>query len=802
MRFKGKAFRPPPLIGGKEGRRFYRVVVDQLDQGTALLNPEGRVLYCNRGLAELVGKPAEEVLGLPFAAFVAPSDRPGFEDLLRRGRQGPASAPCRVKTGGGPPRPAACSLRPLRLGGKRAVCLVVSDRSAEARAQAILASSRLTRQVFLQASEAIVVCDEKGRIILASLAATRLAGGALGGKRFPSTFPLQARGNAPWGPGTAYPTLIDLLAAGKSVKGAEALYARADQKFFTLYVSARPLSTEAGRGSVIVLTDITERMWAEEARRQLAAIVESSEDAIIGTTLEGVVFSWNPAAERLYGYAAREMTGRSIFTLVPPDLVVDTRLLLERVRRGEQVGSYETFRLRKGGERFAVSLTLSPIRSESGEVIGFSGIGRDVTARKRAERRNAAEHAVTEVLAGAATVPEAALRLLRALGDCLRWKAGALWLVDARADVLRCLETWHIPLVDAAEFEGVTRQATCARGEGLPGHVWSVGAAAWFPCFSSDPHFARASVAGRAGLHAAIAFPVTLGGDVLGVFEFFGTEIREPDEDLLRLLSGVGAQVGQFLERKRGEEEIRRLNEGLGRCVAERTAQLEEALRELGALAYTIAHDLRAPLRAMAGFSQALSEEYAGQPLDETGRDYARRILDGSQRMDRQIQDLLSYSHLSRMEITLEPVDLDDVADQVMDQAAGPIAECKAEVVVEKPLSRAVGHPFLLCQALGNLVSNALKFIPAGVGPRVRVRSERRADRVRVWVEDNGIGIAPEYQARIFKIFERLHRPEQFPGTGIGLAVVRRAVERMGGAVGVESAEGKGSRFWIELRSC
>lgn len=232
--------------------------------------------------------------------------------------------------------------------------------------------------------------------------------------------------------------------------------------------------------------------------------------------------------------------------------------------------------------------------------------------------------------------------------------------------------------------------------------------------------------------------------------------------------------------------------------VADRTAALQETLHELEAFSYTVSHDLRAPLRAMQGFAQALLEDYS-PTLDETGRDYARRVVDASKRMDLLIQDLLSYSRLSREQLSIGAVDLDAIAVEVSRAVEDEVKRRGGRLEIATPLGSVTGNGRLLQQILVNLVGNAIKFVPADVAPHVRVHMEDRDGRRRLWVEDNGIGIAPEHQQRIFRVFERLHGGETFPGTGIGLAIVRRGAERMGGDVGVESASGQGSRFWVDL---
>jgi len=262
-----------------------------------------------------------------------------------------------------------------------------------------------------------------------------------------------------------------------------------------------------------------------------------------------------------------------------------------------------------------------------------------------------------------------------------------------------------------------------------------------------------------------------------------------------------------YLERRRSEERHRRLQEmeerqaqELAARVAERTAELEQSRAELEAFSYSVSHDLRAPLRAVEGFSQALLEDY-GDTLDESGRDYAQRLVLAAHNMDALIRDLLAYSQLSRTEMTLVPVDLGQVVAEVRRAMEAELAEKKARVVVEPNLPSVIAHPTTLVQVVLNLLRNAVKFVAPGEVPRVQVYASPQAGKVRLYVRDNGIGIDPRHQERVFLPFERLHGADRYPGTGIGLSIVRRGVERMGGKVGLRSAVGEGSRFWIELRS-
>jgi signal transduction histidine kinase len=230
----------------------------------------------------------------------------------------------------------------------------------------------------------------------------------------------------------------------------------------------------------------------------------------------------------------------------------------------------------------------------------------------------------------------------------------------------------------------------------------------------------------------------------------------------------------------------------------ERRLKLETANADLEAFAYSVSHDLRAPLRAVSGMAGALRQDY-GEKLGPEGHMYIDRINAASGKMDALIRDLLEYSRVSRAVVTPEPLDPRDVIDEAKAAISVDLENAHAEVQVAGTFPKVLANRTLLTQALMNLLSNAIKFVQPGVRPIVRVYARESMGAVRIAIQDNGIGIPREYQGKIFGIFERLHPANEYPGTGIGLAIVQKAIDRMHGALGLESEPGSGSLFWIEL---
>lgn len=405
----------------------------------------------------------------------------------------------------------------------------------------------------------------------------------------------------------------------------------ADGRCLVFNFSSRIVEFKGDRCVLTVMRDITARRRAEAGAAQLAALVEGSDDAIIGKDLNGIVTSWNRGAETIFGYSAREMIGQRIDRLIPPERLHEGALILERIRRGESVRSFDTVRRRADGTFVEVSVRVSAVRGSDGQIVGASKVARDIT------------------------------------------------------------------------------------------------------------------------------------------------------------------------ERKGAEEQIRTLNAELEQRVEARTAQLAAANEELEAFAYSVSHDLRAPARAIDGFSLALAEE-CGDRLSTEGRHQLEVIRSRAVRMGTLIDDLLAFSRLNRQEVRRGSVDMRELVDECLAELGPPAPGRRVEVRVER-LPLGFGDTALLKQVWMNLLSNALKYTRKRERAEIVVGALAKAGGAgdTFFVRDNGAGFDMAHRERLFGVFQRLHHADDFDGSGVGLAIVKRIVTRHGGRVWAEAAPGRGATFFFDL---
>jgi len=505
----------------------------------------------------------------------------------------------------------------------------------------------------------------------------------------------------------------------------------------------------------------------------------------------------NPAWEKTFGYSREELLSRPYLEFVHPEDRKATTAEAASIVSGRSTLSFENrYRCKDGSYRWL--LWSAVVHAERGLIYAVAA---DVTERKREEVRLSAQYAVTRVLAEAPTLARATPRILQAVCQSLDWSVGAIWRVDQNENLLRCVETWHIPSAQLKEFDQSTHSQTFPRGIGLPGRVWSQTQPAWIEDVTHDANFPRASIAAKEGLHAAFGFPVLLGTEVVGVLEFFSDQIQKPDGRLLDMMSAIGSQIGQFMERKEAEDALRVYARDLE--IARKRA--EEATRAKSEFLANISHEIRTPMNAIIGMAElALSTR-----ITREQREYLNVIQGSADALLTLVNDLLDFSKIEARKLQLDHVafNLRDALEDTM-RALAPRAhqkglELACHVTPELP-PVLMGDPLRLRQIVVNLVGNAIKFTEQGeVVLRVQVETHYNGDiQLRFSVADTGIGIPADKQAVIFEAFSQADSSttRRYGGTGLGLAISAQLVELMGGSISVESQPSRGSTFHFTAR--
>jgi PAS domain S-box-containing protein len=524
---------------------------------------------------------------------------------------------------------------------------------------------------------------------------------------------------------------------------------------------------------LLFINDVTERIESQERVREselrYRRLFEASHDGVlILDSVSRKITDVNPFMTELLTYTREELLGKELWQI---GLLKDeqaSHAVFRELQRGRAI-RYEDLPLQaKSGDMRAVEVVANLYKEGGRQVIQCNV--RDVTERKQAE--------------AALRASQERYRTLFDLGPIAVYCCGASGVIQEFNR--RAAELWgRQPALGETDerfcgsFQLISPDGSvmphedCPMAEVLSGKIPEARDA---EVIIERPDASRITVV--VNIHPL----KTSDGQITGAINCFYdiTERKRVEEALQLAQRQLADRAGQ-----------------LEQAVTERTGELTATNKQMETFVYSIAHDLRAPLRSMQGFSAMLVEE-AGTALSETGQNYARRIDKASQFMDALLSDLLSFSRVSQR-VELAPVGLGSIVEATLSRLEEDILAKNARVENSGPWPFVLAHELTLSQVLFNLISNALKFVTSDVAPVVRLYTEERPEFVRVWVEDNGIGVAPDYHEQIFRLFARLHG-EKYPGTGVGLAIVQKGVERMGGRVGMESAPSQGSRFWFELK--
>jgi PAS domain S-box-containing protein len=565
---------------------------------------------------------------------------------------------------------------------------------------------------------------------------------------------------------------------------AMALYPKVDRPYtFGLHQCSSPrvwtpqeerLFQEIGRRLEDALTSLLMFRTLRESERKLEEAQRLTHVGYWERDPETDLITWSDETYRIFGLPpqARSLTLAQLPDLIHPD---DQQIMVQAVAealRGGRRYDVEYRVVRPNGEVRLVHSQGEVLRDEAGRPRRVFGTVQDITERKRAEQRLLAQHTVTQMLAEAATLEDVTPKILQAVCECLLWDLGVLWSVDRQAGVLRCVEVWHKAAVEVPQFDAISRASTFMFGIGLPGRVWSSRAPAYIPDVVHDANFPHASIAAGEGLHAAFGFPIMLGGEVLGVIEFFSREIRQPDQDLLHMMATVGSQIGQFIERKRAEEALHQAQAALAHVTRVTT---------LGELAASIAHEINQPLAGVVTNGQACLRWLAREVPDlEEAQAAAERIIRDGQRASAVIQRIRALA--TKTDPHKVPLELNDVIRDVVRLVHREVLGHRVALrtALEAVLPPVVGDRVQLQQVLINLVINGIEAM-ASVTDRPRqlvIRSyQPDADQVCVAVQDAGIGIDPASMDRLFHAFFTT-KPG---GMGMGLSISRSIIEAHGG---------------------
>lgn len=626
---------------------------------------------------------------------------------------------------------------------------------------------------------AIYTTDAEGRLTHFNPAAIELAGRTpeeLGSDRWCVSWKLYYPDGRPM-PHDRCPMAM-ALKENRAVRGVEIIVERPDGRRAWCEPHPAPLRDAEGRvvGGINMLVDITERKRAEDAKAKLAAIVESSDDAIVSKNLDGIITSWNQGAERIFGYTAQETIGQSVTMLMPPDRVNEEPGILDRIRRGEKIAHYETIRRRKDGMLLNISLSVSPVFDAHGNIIGASKIARDITHRKQAEQRLRLLWESAAVLLSTDN-PDPMLRgLIAKIAPHLGVDVYFNYLVNDSGDALRLASCDGIPLEAARamtrlEFgQSICGTVALHRQAIVASHLQQ----------SDDPDTESLK---SFGVRAYVCNPLVAENRLVGTLSFGSRTKDHFDPEEVAFLETLCHYVTMAYER------LRLVNE------------LKEADRRKDEFLATLAHELRNPLAPVRNAVQVLRLRGPDEPELRWGWDVIDRQVE---HLTRLIDDLLDISRITRnkLELRKQRIELAEVIRGAVESSRPVIEQREQELEVILPPGPIYlnGDLVRLTQVLMNLLNNAAKFTERR--GRIWLSAERQEGDVLVRVRDTGVGIAAEKLPRLFDIFFQVDktREQSQGGLGIGLSLVRRLVELHGGRVEAHSeGVGKGSEFIVRL---
>ncbi len=732
----------------EETRRRLAAVVDSSAESIYTLDLTGAITSWNPAAEELFGYTRPEILGKHGSLLAAPGTTADKGPSLLKGER---IAPhlTQVVTKDGRRVTVSASLSPLKdsAGRTAGAAVVLRDETERQRRAAIIES------VLENIGDGVVVADEHG-VRSFNAEAKRILGmdlTGIPGDEVAQRFAVYRPDQKTLFPAHDSPLVKALRGEATDETDVFVRHPEAPDGIFVT-VSTRPLRGPAGQplGAVAILRDVTAGRRSEDVQRQLAAVVQSSDDAIYAVNAQGLVTAWNPGAERLLGWTAQEVIGQDPWTATRTPAEIERR---QRLMRGDPANAFDAEVPGKDGLRIPVLASVSQMRDASGQVVGAAVILRDITETKRALDTRLRLAAIVESSDDAIVGKDLD-------GGILSWNTGAERLYgysaeEAEGKNISILVPGDRPNELSAILERVKR------GERIE-------------------HYETVRMR-KDGSRLDVSITIS------------------PLRDLSGTVVGASAITRDISEQKRADEEIRKLNAGLEQRIGERTAALEASNQELEAFSYSVSHDLRAPLRAINGFVELVVQEHAAQLAPE-GRRYLDRVAAGARHMGQLIDDLLAFSRLGRTPLEKRNVAAVEVVERALEQLR-PLMEDRAVELTVGDLPMCTCSPSLLEQVFVNLIGNALKYSRGREPARIDVsaRVDPVSNETVFAVRDNGVGFDMQYAEKLFGVFQRLHRAEDYEGTGVGLAIVQRIVHRHGGRIWAQAEPEKGATFYFTL---
>ena len=562
-----------------------------------------------------------------------------------------------------------------------------------------------------------------------------------------------------------------------------------------------PLRNDAGEVNAVmgVSRDITDRKHAEEAVRrseeQYRELIEQAADGIFISDGSGKYVAVNSRGCAMLGYSLEELLGKNLNDLVPAEEKRQNAIRLDDLRAGKLIISERRLICKDG--------SLLPVEI-SGKMLAdgrFQGIVRDITERKRSEnallqysRRLAVINRLDQVISSSLDIGKVYDAFVVEMKELVEFDRTSIVMLD------QACENWQI-----------IRQWTRGKPAFKPTVWYPIKGTAFGWVVQHQKAYLEETLGEKTewseheglhkeGLQSRVLLPLILQGEVTGMLTLASRHPKAYQQSDLELLQTLADQMAIAVQNAKLYGEARLTAGELEERVMARTSQLEKANKDLESFSYSVSHDLRAPLRAINGFAQILVRRHK-ENLDGEGQHYLENVVEASTRMGVLIDDLLQYSRVGRASVHRQTVSLDDLFAHILGDLYPRIAETQA--VVELPaagvMPRIISDSTILGQIFTNIINNALTYHRSEVPPVIRVTYQAEADQHLFGVADNGIGIPAEYLEKIFNVFQRLHSTEEYPGTGIGLAIVKKSVDLLGGRVRADSTEGAGSTFWIQI---